>query len=125
MKKRTAWLLVAGGAAVGVGAAAVGALALMLRGADGGSWTSSGGYLYLNLHEEIPEQPPVELPSLFERRPAPLRVLVESLDRAAADPKVTAVVLRMTVLPDAGWARVQELRDAIVRYRKSREPAYA
>ncbi len=92
MKKRTAWILVAAVAAVAIGAAAVGALALMLRGAEGGSWTSNNGYLYLNLHDEIPEQPPAELPSLFERRPAPLRVLVESLDRAAADPKVTAVV---------------------------------
>ena len=33
MKRRTAWILVAGVAAVAIGAAAVGALALMLRGA--------------------------------------------------------------------------------------------
>ncbi len=125
MKKRTAWILVAGGAAVAIGAAAVGALALMLRGGGGGSWSSSAGYLYLNLHDEIPEQPPAELPSFFERRPAPLRVLVESLDRASADPKVTSVVLRVSFLPDVGWARVQELRDAIVRFRKSGKPAYA
>ena len=124
MKKRTAWILVAGVAAVAIGAAAVGALALMLRGSDSGSWTASGGYLYLNLRGEIPEQPPAELPSLFERRPAPLRVLVESLDRAAADPKVTSMVLRVSFL-DVGWGRVQELRDAILRFRKSGKPAYA
>jgi protease-4 len=125
MKKRTAWILVAAVAAVAVGAAAVGALALMLRGSEGGSWTSSNGYLYLNLHDEIPEQPPSELPSLFEKRPAPLRVLVDSLDRAAGDPKVTSVVLRVSFLPDSGWAKVQELREAIVRFRKSGKPAYA
>src|SRR5712691_9176181 len=125
MKKRTAWILVAAVAAVAVGAAAVGALALMLRGTEGGSWTSNTGYLYLNLHDEIPEQPPAELPSLFEKRPAPLRVLVESLDRAAVDPKVTSVVLRVSILPDAGWAKVQELREAIVRFRKSGKPVYA
>ncbi|HEY8149301.1 MAG TPA: signal peptide peptidase SppA [Vicinamibacteria bacterium] len=128
MKKRTAWILVAGVAAVAIGAAAVGALALMLRGAGGresASWTSgSSGYLYLNLHDEIPEQNPAELPSFLERRPAPLRVLVESLDRAAADSKVTSVVLRVSLL-DVGWGRVQELRDAIVRFRKSGKPAYA
>src|SRR3954470_17337125 len=118
MKKRTAWILVAGVAAVAIGAAAVGALALMLRGSDGGSWAASGGYLYLNLQGEIPEQPPAELPSLFERRPAPIRVLVESLDRAAVDPKVTSMVLRVSFLSDVGWARVQELRDAILRFRK-------
>ena len=128
MKKRTAWILVAGVAAVAIGAAAVGALALMLRGAgsDSASWSSSSdGYLYLNLHDEIPEENPAELPNLFERRPAPLRVLVESLDRAATDSKVTSVVLRVSFLPDVGWGRVQELRDAIVRFRKSGKPAYA
>jgi len=126
MKKRTAWILVAAVAAVAIGAAAVGALALMLRGGDSVSWSATGGYLYLNLGEEIPEQPAAqELPSLFEKRPAPLRVLVESLDRAAGDPKVGAVVLRVSVLPDVGWGRVQELRDAILRFRKSGKPAYA
>ena len=130
MKKRTAWILVAGVAAVAIGAAAVGALALMLRGAgsggDSASWTGSNGFLYLNLNDEIPEQSPGgELPSFFEKRPAPLRVLVESLDRAAGDPKVTSVVLRVSLLPDVGWGRVQELRDAIVRFRKSGKPAYA
>ena len=124
MKKRTAWILVAGVAAVAIGAAAVGALALMLRGAGGGesaSWSSSSeGYLYLNLRDEIPEQSPSgELPSFFEKRPPSLRVLVESLDRAATDSKVTSVVLRVSFLPDVGWGRVQELRDAIVRFRKS------
>ena len=100
----------------------------MLRGAgsDSASWSSgSDGYLYLNLHDEIPEESPAELPNLFERRPAPLRVLVESLDRAATDSKVTSVVLRVSFLPDVGWGRVQELRDAIVRFRKSGKPAYA
>ena len=125
MKKRTAWILVAGVAAVAIGAAAVGALALMLRGSDSGSWAASGGYLYLNLQGEIPEQPPAELSSLFEKRPAPIRVLVESLDRAATDPKVTSMVLRVSFLSDVGWGRVQELRDAILRFRKSGKPAYA
>jgi protease IV len=130
MKKRTAWILVAGVAAVAIGAAAVGALALVLRGAGGGndtSWSSaSNGFLYLNLNDEIPEQSPGgDLPNFLEKRPAPLRVLVESLDRAAGDPKVTSVVLRVSFLPDVGWGRVQELRDAIVRFRKSGKPAYA
>ena len=75
MKRRTAWVLVAAVAAVAVGAAAVGALALVLRGSQGRSWTSGQGYLYLDLHDEIPEQPPVELPNFFEKRPTPLRVL--------------------------------------------------
>src|SRR4051794_21890107 len=108
MKKRTAWVLVAAVAAVAVGAAAVGALALMLRGSAGegaGSWSSSGGYLNLNLGDEIPEQPPVELSNFLEKKPATLRVVVESVDRAAGDPKVTSLVLRLSTLPDVGWGR--------------------
>jgi protease-4 len=125
MKKRTAWVLVAGVAAVAIGAAGVGVLALVLRGSKSGvSWTSDS-YLYLRLEGEVPEQPPSDFGSFLERRPASLRTLMESLDRAATDPKVRAVVVRVSVLPDSGWGKVQELRDAITRFRKSGKPAYA
>jgi protease IV len=126
LKKRTGWVLVAAVAAVAIGAAAVGALALLLRGNSQSTSTWAGkSYLYLNLDREIPEQPPVELPSFFERRPPTLRTLVESIDRAGEDSKVDALVLRVSMLPDAGWGKVQELRDAILRFRKSGKPAYA
>jgi protease-4 len=125
MKKRTAWVLVAAVAAVAIGAAAVGALALLLRGHESGSTWAGKSYLYLNLDGEIPEQPPVELPNFLERRPPTLRTLVDSIDRAGSDGKVDALVLRVTFLPDAGWGKVQELRDAITRFRKSGKPAYA
>jgi protease IV len=126
MKKRTAWVLVAGVAAVSIGAAAVGALALLLRGRGGStSWTGKT-YLYVDLGEEIPEQPPAaELGSFLEKRPPSLRTLVESMDRAAGDPKVSALLLRVSVFPDAGWGKVQELRDAVSRFRKKGKPAYA
>ena len=125
MKKRTAWVLVAGVAAVAVGAAGVGALALVLRGSKGGVSFNQDSYLYLRLEGEVPEQPPSDFGSFLERRPASLRTLMQSLDRAAADPKVRAVVVRVSVLPDSGWGKVQELRDAITRFRKSGKPAYA
>jgi protease-4 len=126
VKKRTAWVLVAAVAAVAIGAAAVGALALLLRGSETSTSTWAGkSYLYLNLDREIPEQPPVELPNFLERRPPTLRTLVDSIDRAGADDKVDALVLRVSFLPDAGWGKVQELRDAITRFRKTGKPAYA
>src|SRR6188472_2713746 len=126
LKKRTAWVLVAAVAAVAIGAAAVGALALLLRGNQSPSATwANKTYLYLNLDGEIPEQPPVELPNFLERRPPTLRTLVESIDRAGSDGKVDALVLRVSMLPDAGWGKVQELRDAITRFRRSNKPAYA
>ena len=92
MKKRTAWVLVAAVAAVAIGAAAVGALALLLRGNDSSSTWAGKSYLYLNLGSEIPEQPPVELPSFLERRPPTLRTLVDSIDRAGSDSKVDALI---------------------------------
>jgi protease-4 len=125
MKKRTAWVLVASVAAVAIGAAGVGALALVLRGSKGGVSFSSDSYLYMRLEGELPEQPPSDFGSFLERRPASLRTLMQSLDRAAADPKVRAVVVRVSILPDSGWGKVQELRDAITRFRKSGKPAYA
>ena len=127
MKKRTAWILIAAVAAVSLGAAAVGAVALLLRGARPTvSFSGSNSYLALNLSGEIPEEPPSsELPAFFERRPPSLRTLVESLERAALDPKIKSVVLRVGSLSDAGFGKVQELRDAIGRFRKSGKPVYA
>lgn len=123
MKKRTAWFLVAGVAAMAVGAAAVGVLALALRGSGGG--VASRSYLYLDLDGEIPEQPAGnELGSLLERKPPSLRALVEGLDRAAGDSRISSVVLRVGSL-DGGWATVQELRDGVARFRRSGKPAYA
>lgn len=127
MKKRTAWILVAAVAAVSMGAAAVGVVALLLRGggAPGPALSGRKSYLAVDLEGSIPEQPASDLGSLFERRPPPLRALIESLDRAARDPAVSGAVLRVGMLPDAGWAKVQELRGAIARFRSSGKPAYA
>jgi protease-4 len=127
MKKRTAWILVAGMAAIAIGAAAVGAVALALRGSRGATVGLSGpqSYLYVDLDSELPEQSSAELGNFLERRPTSLRTVVESIDRAAGDPKVTSLVLHLARMPDAGWGRVQELRDAVARFRKSNKPAYA
>ena len=122
MRRRTAWILVAAVAAVALGAATVGMVALLLR---GGAPTSFGGsrYLALRASGELPENPLVEM-ALFERKPATLRVLVESLDRAASDPGVEGVLLRVGGL-EAGWGRVRELRSAIERFGRSGKPVYA
>jgi protease-4 len=128
MKRRTKWVLAAGMAAVALGAAAVGALALLLRGpaaaTGGGSLFGGDSYLDLQVGGELPEAPSSDFGSFFERRPTSLRTYVESLDRAARDPKVKAVVLEAGLLTDAGWGKVQELRAAVMRFRKSGKPVY-
>jgi protease-4 len=123
MKRRTAWVLAAGVLAVALGAAAVGAVALVVRGGRP-AWTGGAGYLALDLEGSLPEEPASGLGSLFERRPPSLRALVEAVDRGAADASVKGLLLRVGPL-DAGWGRVQELRDALVRFRRSGKPSWA
>jgi protease IV len=125
IRRRTVWIAFAGVAAIALGAAAVGGLALVLRGGGSRGFSSAESYLLLDLAGEIPEHPSSELGALFERRPPSLRTLVESIDRAAADSKVEAVVVKVGFLSGAGWGKVQELRDAITRFRESGKPAYA
>jgi protease-4 len=125
MKRRTAWLLAAGVAAVALGAAAVGAVALVVRGGrPSAGWPGGGGYLALDVSGDMPEEPSSGLSSLFESRPPSLRALVESVERAGRDPAVKGLLLRVGTL-DVGWARVQELRDALVRFRRSGKPSWA
>jgi len=126
MKRRTKWVLAAGVAAVAIGAAAVGALVLLLRGpaSGGGSFFGGDSYLDLRVGGELPEAPSSDFGSFFERRPTSLRTYVEALDMASRDPKVKAVVLRASILSDAGWGKVQELREAVTEFRRSGKPVY-
>ncbi len=126
MRRRTAWLIAASVAAIALGAAAVGAVALVVRGSGTsrpGSVFSGGGYLALDVRGDMPEGPP-PVESLFETRPPSLRGLVEAVDRAARDRGVKGLLLRIGPL-GTGWARVQELRDALVRFKASGKPSWA
>jgi protease-4 len=125
MKKRTAWVLAAGVAALALGAAAVGAIAVVVRGGSRSSLTWSGGqYLALDLSGELPEQPATGLAGLLGARPPSLRTVIEAIDSAAADGKVRGLLLRVGTL-ETGWARTAELRDALVRFRRSGKPSWA
>lgn len=125
MKKRTAWVLAAGVAALALGAAAVGAVAVVLRGGSRSSLGWSGGqYLSLDLSGELPEQSATGLAGLLEARPPSLRTVVEAIDSAATDTKVRGLLLRVGTL-EAGWARTAEVRDALVRFRSSGKPSWA
>jgi protease-4 len=127
MKKRTAWVLAAGVVALALGAAAVGAIALVVRGGPGRSslgWSGGAQYLELELEGTLAEEPAGGIAGLFESRPPSLRALVQAVDRAAGDPNVRGLLLRVGSL-DAGWARAAELRDALKRFRKSGKPSWA
>ena len=125
MSRKSAWLIAAGVAAVAIGAAAVGAVALMVRGGSRpGEMFASGGYLAIDLAGDMPEGPPPSMGGFFESRPPSIRGLVEAVDRAARDGRVKGLLLRVSSV-GAGWARVQELRDALVRFKRTGKPSWA
>lgn len=103
----------------------IGAFALMRVG-DAKPSIADGSTLVLRLQGSIPEQPPVEIPLPFfeQQSPATLQELWTILDRAASDSRIKAILL-MPRGPAAGWAKLQELRDGILRFRKSGKPVIA
>ena len=52
-----------------------------------------------------------------------LREMVENIDKAAADSRVTALVVRLRFLR-IGWAKAEELRSALGRFRKTGKKLY-
>ena len=81
--------------------------------------------LEVDLDRAYPEYMPYQpfSGSLFESAPT-LRSLVRALDRAAADDRVVAVVARVDAAP-IGLASIQEIRDAVTRFRASGKPTVA
>jgi protease IV len=54
-----------------------------------------------------------------------VRAVVENLRKAKVDSRVRAVLLKPTGFESPFWAKVQEIRDAVLDFRKSGKPVYA
>jgi protease IV len=82
--------------------------------------------LILHLDGDVPEKPPLEFPIPFLERRVPMTVqgVWSLLRRAAADPKIKAVVFEPQDL-SIGWAKMQEIRADLEQFRKSGKPLYA
>jgi protease-4 len=48
-----------------------------------------------------------------------VRGFVDSLDKARRDPRITSVLLRPGTISSPYWGKLQELRDAVIRFRQS------
>jgi len=80
--------------------------------------------LVIPLAGELEEAPAVDsLQQLLARGPA-LPTLLLQLAKAAADPRIEAILLHVNPL-QVGYARLQELRDGITRFRESGKPVIA
>jgi protease-4 len=82
--------------------------------------------LVLRLDGELPEKAPMELPALFGADHTPPTVIGvwSALEKAAADPHIKAVVLQPEDL-GAGWAKLEELRMDVEKFKKSGKPVFA
>jgi protease-4 len=87
---------------------------------------AANSVLVLRLSGELPEKPPMELPSFMSDDHTPLTVIGvwSALEKAAADTRVKAVVLQPEGL-SAGWAKLEELRLDIDKFKKSGKPVFA
>jgi len=87
---------------------------------------ANGSTLVLHLEGDLPEQPPVELPLAFlqqQQSPTVLEIW-QLLRKAAADSRIKAIVLEPRGL-DVGWAKLQELHEDILTFKKSGKPVFA
>jgi protease-4 len=82
--------------------------------------------LVMRLEGELPEKSPVEIPSFLggDRTPVTVIGVWSALEKAAVDPHIKAVVLEPEGI-SAGWAKMQELRLDIDKFRKSGKPVFA
>src|SRR4051794_35461233 len=82
--------------------------------------------LVLRLDGDLPEKPPVELPDFISSAPPPTTVtnIWSVLNNAASDAHIRAVVVQPEGL-SASWAKLQELRMDLDKFRKSGKPVFA
>jgi protease IV len=82
--------------------------------------------LLMRMDGEIPEKPPVEMPAILGGDGPGLTVtgFWLAMQKAAADSRIKAVVLEPEGI-SAGWAKLEEMRGDIERFRKSGKPVYA
>ena len=80
--------------------------------------------LVLELGGTLEEAPPLDALQQFVARGPALPTLLLQLEKAAADSRIKAVLLHIRAL-DTGYARLQELRDAVTRLRGAGKPVIA
>lgn len=110
-------------AAVGVSAFGM-ALLMFMAGTEPA--VSTGSVLMQRVGDDLPEQTGSSvLESLAGTRQSTLAQVVENLRKAKADRRVSSVIISPANLTTMYWAKLQEVRDAIVDFRTSGKKAVA
>ena len=83
--------------------------------------------LTLRLGGDLAEVAPADIVGYISggARTATVRSLIDNLRKAKVDARVSAVLLKPTGFTTPFWGKVQELRDAVLDFKKSGKPIYA
>jgi protease-4 len=122
VKRGVRFVLVFIGLAVLVSMAGI---VLMYLAVSRGPTVPSTAMLVLRPGGEIQEVVPDDVFGLLGRNTQTVRGFIESLEKAKRDPRIHAVLLMPSNLSLPYWAKVQELRDAIIDFRKSKKTVVA
>src|SRR5262245_7235898 len=86
----------------------------------------SNAVLTMTIGGELAEVAPTDVVAFVRGGRTPtVRSIVDDLRKAKVDTRISAVLLKMTGFSTPYWAKVQEIRDALVDFRTSKKPVYA
>jgi protease IV len=85
---------------------------------------SSNSTLMLEVSGDLQENDPTGVLAQFFEAPPTVRAVIDALRKAAVDRRVSSVIIRPTGTA-ALWGKVQEIRDAIVDFKRSKKPIIA
>jgi protease IV len=126
MSRRRKIVLIISGIALALMLAVMLGLALIIAAVRGSEPTiEKNSVLVLKVKGSIPDYAPDDLARrLLSGGGSSLTHMLMQVKKAKADKRISAILLDIN-LSDAGWAKAEELRDAITDFRSSGKPVYA
>jgi protease-4 len=86
----------------------------------------SDGLLVLRVGGNLAEVAPADVVGYLRGVKTPtVRAIVDDLRKAKVDPRIRRVLLKPTGFDSPFWGKVQEIRDAVLDFKKSGKPIYA
>jgi protease IV len=126
LRRGVGFVLALIGLAVFVSVAALFVIFVAFGGGVGRGRVPSTAALVLRPDGDLPELAPDDVVGQFvDRGGTSLRSIVSALRRAKTDPRITSVVVIPGSLDSPYWGKLQELRDAVLDFRRSGKPVTA